>query len=99
MPHAYLIVGSDAHLRVWAVSARSGDVETVIYSVTNGSWQRFTTQSGASDPSAFYATTIISRATRPARWKIFGVVLRSQYRAHNYWETSTGPMTLKQLFD
>jgi hypothetical protein len=50
-----LIVGSDASPAGIGGSARSGDVETVIYSVTNGSRQRFTLKDGASDPSAFYA--------------------------------------------
>jgi hypothetical protein len=50
-----LIVGSDASPAGMGGSARSGDIETVIYSVTNGSWQRFTLKDGASDPSAFYA--------------------------------------------
>jgi hypothetical protein len=50
-----LIVGSDASPAGMGGSARSGDVETVIYCVTNGSRQRFTLKDGASDPSAFYA--------------------------------------------
>jgi hypothetical protein len=50
-----LIVGSDASPAGMGGSGRAGNVETVIFCVTNGSWQRYILKAGASDPSAFYA--------------------------------------------
>jgi hypothetical protein len=51
----FLIVGSDASGAGVSGSARSGDVEAVIYNLATGGWQRYTLKDGASDPDAFYA--------------------------------------------
>jgi hypothetical protein len=96
-----LIVGSDASPAGMGRSARSGDVETVIYSVTNGSRQRFTLKDGASDPSAFYADDhntpglLVRPDAKYLAW----------YSAHNtertnYWRNFDGTnWTPEQLFD
>jgi hypothetical protein len=50
-----LIIGSDASKAGVGGTPREGNVETVIYNLATGGWQRFTLKEGASDPSAFYA--------------------------------------------
>jgi hypothetical protein len=96
-----LIVGSDASPAGMGGSARSGDVETVIYSVTNGSRQRFTLKDGASDPSAFYAD---DHNTPGLLVRPDGKYL-AWYCAHNtertnYWRNFDGTSwTQEQVFD
>ena len=97
----YLIVGSDASPAGMGGSARAGDVETVIYSVTYGSWQRFTLKDGASDPSAFYAD---DHNTPGLLVRPDGKYL-AWYCAHNtertnYWRNFDGTTwTPEQIFD
>jgi hypothetical protein len=96
-----LIVGSDASPAGMGGSARGGDVEVVIYSVTNGSWQRFTLKDGASDPSAFYAD---DHNTPGLLVRPDGKYL-AWYCAHNtertnYWRNFDGTnWTAEQIFD
>lgn len=96
-----LIVGSDASPAGMGGSARAGNVEAVIYSVTNGSWQRFILKAGASDPAAFYAD---DHNTPGLLVRPDGKYL-AWYSAHNtertnYWRNFDGTnWTPEQRFD
>ena len=96
-----LIVGSDASPSGMGGSARAGNVEAVIYSLTNSTWQRFVLKTGASDPSAFYAD---DHNTPGLLVRPDGKYL-AWYSAHNtertnYWRNFDGTnWTPEQRFD
>ena len=96
-----LVIGSDASGSGMGGSARSGDVETVIYDFASGGRQRYTLKTGASDPGAFY----------PDDHNCPGLLVRPDgkylawYCAHNtertnYWRNFDGTnFTPEQEFD
>ena len=97
----YLLVGSDASAAGVGGSPREGDVETVIYNLETGGWQRFTLKDGASDPGAFYAD---DHNTPGLLVRPDGKYLAC-YCAHNtetksYWRNYDGTSwTGEQIFD
>jgi hypothetical protein len=96
-----LVIGSNASGAGFNGPTRVGDVETVIYDMGTGAWQRYTLKDGASDPGAFYADdhNVPGLLVRPD-----GKYL-AWYSAHNtertnYWRNFDGTnWTAEQLFD
>ncbi len=98
---ARLVIGSNASGAGFGGPTRAGDVETVIYDLASGAWQRYLLKDGASDPGAFYADdhNVPGLLVRPD-----GKYL-AWYAAHNtertnYWRNFDGTnWSAEQLFD
>jgi hypothetical protein len=96
-----LIIGSNGSGAGFGGSARAGDVETVIYDMATGAWQRFTLKDGSTDPGAFYADdhNVPGLLVRPDGRYLAWYVAHNTERT-NYWRNFDGTnWSAEQWFD